>query len=492
MADGIVYLIGAGPGDEKLITVRGQECLERADVIVYDRLANPRLLRFARPDAEFIYCGKLPQHHTLRQETINELLVRKAQEGKCVARLKGGDPSVFGRVGEEAAELAANDVPFEIVPGITSGIAAPLYAGIPVTHREYGNTFALVTGHAKGGDGKPPIDWASLANGLDTIAFYMGVSNLPHICANLIEYGRSADTPVALIGWGTFGRQRTVTGTLATIVQEVESAGLTNPALTLVGSIVELRDQMAWFEKKRLFGRRILLARTGGEAGTLAEALLEQGADVVEYPRYTLCPAMDAATKARIRSSIEDEEILFTSPESVSFFFAAYQAEGLDIRQLRADLYALSTRTQARLAERGLCAAVRAGQLPGSGLIVGDSQVYQKASEYIMQGHTCDMLALYEKKPHVEYNRMMERVLTEEPRDTIIFPSAASVPVLLQALTEAGQDVSDILRSAQLVCMGPKTAEAVRQAGYEPHVITASPSLASLLTSLSPAVVSFS
>lgn len=484
---GIVYLIGAGPGDEKLITVRGRECLERADVIVYDRLANPRLLRFANPNAEFIYCGKLPKQHTLRQEAINELLVRKAQEGKCVARLKGGDPGVFGRVGEEAAELAAHHIPFEIVPGITSGIAAPLYAGIPVTHREYGTSFAIVTGHTKGEDGKPSINWASLASGIDTIAFYMGVSNLPHICANLIQHGRSADTPVALIGWGTFGRQRTVTGTLATIVQEVDAAQLMNPALTLVGSIVEMRETIAWFEKKPLFGRRILLARTGGEAGTMAEALLEQGADVVEYPRYTLCPTMDAAKQERIRNSVNDAALLFTSPESVGFFFRAYQDLGLDIRDLRANLYALSTRTQARLAERGLLSSILTGPLPGKGLLLGGSEEQERNLT-----STCDTLALYEKQPHTEYNRMMERVLVEEPRDTIVFPSAASVSVLIHALAEAELDVSSILGSVELVCMGPKTAEAIRQVGYEPHIITDSPSLASLLTSLSSSVVSLS
>src|SRR3982750_4064290 len=197
MSKGKVFLVGAGPGDIGLITVKGLEAIKQAEVILYDRLANPKLLDFASADCEFIYCGKLPDKHTLRQEGINDLLVQKALEGKIVVRLKGGDPGVFGRVGEEAEALANRKIPFEIVPGISSGMAAPLYAGIPVTHRQFGETFAVVTAHSQSKEGKPILDWKSLANGIDTIAFYMGVANLPYICENLIANGKSKDTPVA-------------------------------------------------------------------------------------------------------------------------------------------------------------------------------------------------------------------------------------------------------------------------------------------------------
>src|SRR6476620_435269 len=217
MSKGKVFLVGAGPGDIGLITVKGLEVIKQADVILYDRLANPKLLDFASVDCELIYCGKLPDRHTLRQDGINHLLVEKALEGKRVVRLKGGDPGIFGRVGEEAEALANEQIQYEIVPGISSGIAAPLYAGIPVTHRQFGETFAVVTAHDQSKEGKPVLDWKALASGIDTIAFYMGVANLPYICENLMANGKSPDTPVILIQWGTFSRQKMLEGTLATI-----------------------------------------------------------------------------------------------------------------------------------------------------------------------------------------------------------------------------------------------------------------------------------
>lgn len=247
---GKVYLVGAGPGDPKLITVKGLECLQQADVVVYDRLANPALLEHAPETAERIYCGKLPDNHTLKQEKINELLAEKALAGNVVVRLKGGDPCVFGRVGEEAEHLARLGVPFEIVPGVTAGIAAPAYAGIPVTHREHGSSFAVVTGHLR--EDKPELateKWRALANGIDTVAFYMGVANLPLIRSQLILHGRDPQTPVAVIAWGTLPQQTTVTGTLANIEERLaENSQITNPAIILVGDVVQLRERINWFE----------------------------------------------------------------------------------------------------------------------------------------------------------------------------------------------------------------------------------------------------
>jgi uroporphyrinogen III methyltransferase/synthase len=485
MKAGKVYLVGAGPGDEKLITVRGLECLKRADVVVYDRLANPRLLRFARPDAEFIYCGKFPKHHTLRQEAINELLVQKAQSGYEVVRLKGGDPSVFGRVGEEAEELSRHGVEYEIVPGITSGIAASVYAGIPVTHREYGSNFAVVTGHAKTVDGKPLIDWASLARGIDTMAFYMGVSNLPHICKQLIAHGKSATTPVALISWGTTGRQKTVTGTLETIVAKAAEADIKNPAITLVGEIVQLRGRMNWFENKPLFGRRILVSRTGGEEGKLAAALTEQGADVTEYPYFAVRERADEAVEKVVSQSEEYDRILFTSPESATFFFAAYRRNGKDIRQLRATLYTLSRRTEHILKNMGFlseraCPVTEGGRI----LVVGDASLLQKQEQYEKEWGPCDVLAVYEKKECREYGSNMLRLLQEETVDTVIFPSAASVDTLIHSLTSSGIEPSVLLSSASLVCMGPKTAEAIERAGYRADMVTSSHSIEEVLRCL--------
>jgi uroporphyrin-III C-methyltransferase len=247
---GKVYLVGAGPGDPKLITVYGMECIQEADVILYDRLANEQLLNYAKKDAELMFCGKLPGKHGVIQDRIHELLVEKALQGKVVTRLKGGDPFVFGRGAEEAEVLATQGIPYEVVPGITSGIAAPAYAGIPVTHRDHATSFAIVTGHGREEKGKDYLNWSALAQGIDTIAFYMGVGNLPHICKQLMDHGRDKHTPVALVQWGTTKYQRTVTGTLATIEEIAKKAEIAHPAIVLVGEVVTIREKIKWFEER--------------------------------------------------------------------------------------------------------------------------------------------------------------------------------------------------------------------------------------------------
>jgi uroporphyrin-III C-methyltransferase len=248
MNRGKVYLVGAGPGDPKLITVYGLECIQNADVIVYDRLISKELLKYARNNAELIYCGKLPGKHELIQEQIHEVLVRKAEEGKVVVRLKGGDPFVFGRGGEEAEVLVNHDIPYEVVPGITSGIAGPVYAGIPVTHRDYASSFAIVTGHGRAEKGTDTVNWSALAQGIDTVAFYMGIGNLSHICMKLIEHGKNPQTPVAVIQWGTTSSQTTVTGDLKTIEETVRQNNITHPAVILVGQVVRMSEKIKWFE----------------------------------------------------------------------------------------------------------------------------------------------------------------------------------------------------------------------------------------------------
>ncbi|MDR6226740.1 uroporphyrinogen-III C-methyltransferase [Desmospora profundinema] len=244
---GKVYLVGAGPGDPSLITVRGMELLQRADVIVYDRLVHPDLLRYARPSASLVYCGKRPGHHTLPQEEINRILVKQATAGKQVVRLKGGDPGMFARVGEEAAHCARHAIPYEIVPGVTAGLAAPLYAGIPLTHRGTASSVAFVTGHGCGGE-EPP-SWGGLAEQVDTLVIYMGMSNLPQIRQSLLHHGRSPDTPVALIRWGTWkGRQETLSGTLGNIEEKVRQQKFASPAIIVVGEVVAYQKHLAWFE----------------------------------------------------------------------------------------------------------------------------------------------------------------------------------------------------------------------------------------------------
>lgn len=245
---GKIWLVGAGPGDPDLLTVKAVKAIERADVILYDRLINQQILEYARPGAELIFCGKLPKHHFVQQDTINHLLVQYAKEDKQVVRLKGGDPFIFGRGGEEASYAADHRIPFEVVPGITSGIAAPAYAGIPVTHRDYSASFAIVTGHRKEGADEDE-KWAALAKGIDTLAIYMGVSNLSYIQKQLIRHGKHPHTPVAFIHWGTTDAQQTVTATLATMQDTAEREGVQNPSMIVIGEVVRLRDELKWFEE---------------------------------------------------------------------------------------------------------------------------------------------------------------------------------------------------------------------------------------------------
>ncbi|MDM5187716.1 uroporphyrinogen-III C-methyltransferase [Bacillus sp. DX4.1] len=246
---GKVYIVGAGPGDPDLISVKGVKCIQQADVILYDRLVNKELLAYAKPEADLIYCGKLPNYHTMKQETIHAFLVKYAKKGKVVTRLKGGDPFVFGRGGEEAEVLANQGIPFEIVPGITAGIAASAYAGIPVTHRDASASFAVVTGHRKEG-AEEEVKWENLAKGVDTLAVYMGVSNLPYICEQLLKYGKGEETPVAIVEWGTTSSQRTITGTLGTIVAISGKENIQNPSMIVIGEVVRFREKIHWFEQK--------------------------------------------------------------------------------------------------------------------------------------------------------------------------------------------------------------------------------------------------
>ncbi|SNS89433.1 uroporphyrin-III C-methyltransferase [Bacillus sp. OK838] len=249
MKKGRVYIVGAGPGDPDLITVKATKCLAEADVILYDRLVNRELLLYGKPEAEYIYCGKAPGKHCVSQEDIHQLLISKSIEGKTIVRLKGGDPFIFGRGGEEAEVLVKHGIQFDIVPGITSGIAAPAYAGIPVTHREWGSSFAIVTGH--GVTGKPDnINWHHLAHGVDTIAIYMGIKNLPYICKQLRSCGKKAETAVAVIEQGTTGFQRTFTGTIDSIVAIVTREQVANPAMIVIGEVVNLSEKLSWFSEK--------------------------------------------------------------------------------------------------------------------------------------------------------------------------------------------------------------------------------------------------
>ena len=252
MKKGKVYIVGAGPGDPKLITIRGLECIKEAEVILYDRLVNKDLLKYATENCELIYCGKLPGKHDVIQEQIHDLLIEHANKGKIVTRLKGGDPFIFARGAEEAEILRENDIYFEIVPGISAGIAAPAYAGIPVTHRDYASSLAIVTAHGRAEKNQDHLNWKALAEGIDTIAFYMGIGNLHYICDQLMEYGRSKTTPVAIIHWGTTNAQKTITGTLENIEEKCIQENIKNPSIIVVGDVVQLREKIHWFEEVKI------------------------------------------------------------------------------------------------------------------------------------------------------------------------------------------------------------------------------------------------
>ena len=270
---GHVYLVGAGPGDPGLITLAAVEALAQAEVVVYDRLVNPQLLELAPAAAERVFVGKGPKQHTMSQDEINALLVARGREGRRVVRLKGGDPFVFGRGGEEGEALHAAGVPFEVVPGITSAIAAPAYAGIPVTHRGLAASVAFVTGHEDPTKAEQDVDWEKLATAVDTLVLLMGVGQLPQIVERLIAAGRDAATPAALIEWGTLPRQRTVVATLGDIVAKATEAGIGSPAVAVVGDVVRMREALRWFDKRPLFGQRVLVTRTREQASELSRAL---------------------------------------------------------------------------------------------------------------------------------------------------------------------------------------------------------------------------
>ncbi|PIP38060.1 MAG: uroporphyrinogen-III C-methyltransferase, partial [Desulfobacterales bacterium CG23_combo_of_CG06-09_8_20_14_all_51_8] len=285
-----VYLVGAGPGDTGLLTLKGKACIEQADVIVYDYLAADELLAYARTDAEIIYAGKQGGDHTLTQSQINQLLVEKAREGRTVTRLKGGDPFIFGRGGEEIEALIDAGIPFEVVPGVTSAIAAPAYAGIPLTHRKYTSTVTFITGHEDPNKKDSSIRWKALADMGGTLVFLMGVKNLPNIVNQLREAGMAGETPAALVRWGTTVRQQTVAGTLDTIVENVQAAELKPPCIIVVGEVIRLRDKMTWFERRPLFGKRIIVTRARAQASDMIRRLTDLGADCLEYPTIKIVP----------------------------------------------------------------------------------------------------------------------------------------------------------------------------------------------------------
>jgi uroporphyrinogen III methyltransferase/synthase len=332
---GVVYIIGAGPGNEGLFTLRGVELLKKADVVLYDNLVNEDILKYCREDVEKIYVGKKTGSHSMGQAEINKLIVEKATLGNKVARLKGGDPFVFGRGGEEVLEITKHNIDFEVVPGITAAAAAS-YAGIPLTQRGINTAVAFITGHEDPEKEQSGINWEKLSTAAGTLVFYMGVKNLPLIVSELIKHGRSPETPAALIRWGTLNVQQTVTGTLNDIVHRAEENNIGPPSIIVVGEVVLLRERMRWFDRKPLFGRKIVVTRTRSQASALAMSLRDLGAQVVEFPTIEIKPWEDRSLLDQAIAQIDQYSwIVFTSANGVDIFFNRLFELGMDSRILR-------------------------------------------------------------------------------------------------------------------------------------------------------------
>jgi uroporphyrinogen III methyltransferase / synthase len=483
---GIVYLIGAGPGDPGLITVRGARLLEQAEVVVYDYLSNPRLLSYC-PHAEVIYVGKKAAAHSMPQEQINALLIEKALARKRVVRLKGGDPFVFGRGGEECQALADAGVAFEVVPGVTAAIAAPAYAGIPITHRDFNSSFTFITGHERE-DGEDPADdiaWDAIAK-LPCIAFYMGAKSLPKICQKLIENGMPSETAAATIQWGTMPAQRTVVSTLARLAQDVAAAGLGAPAITIIGKVVELRKTLAWVERRPLFGQTIVVTRTRQQASAISQKLEDLGAAVIEAPTIELHEPQDlTAVDAALCRAGDFDWVCFTSANGVAAARKRLVELGKDARVFgKAKLAAIGSAT-AEAIEQELClkvdlcppsfvAEALADELVKNKEVAGLRFLLLRADiarpllrERLIENGAAEVsdVALYETRPVKELPAGLLEAIDAGRINWITFSSSSTVKNLLSLL---GPDYRDRLSHTKLASIGPVTTATLREAGLAP------------------------
>ncbi|MBI4796643.1 MAG: uroporphyrinogen-III C-methyltransferase, partial [Deltaproteobacteria bacterium] len=367
----MVYLVGAGPGDPGLITVKGRKVLRKAQVVVYDQLASPELLKEAPADAEIIYVGKKAGAHALPQEGINQLLVDKARAGLTVVRLKGGDPFVFGRGGEEALALAAAGLPFEVVPGVTAAVAVPAYAGIPVTHRGLASLVTFITGHEDPTKEASAIPWNVLAKTQGTLVFLMGVKNLADNCRRLVEGGRSPETPAAVIEKGTTLEQRAVTGVLGNIAAKAQEAAVKPPAILVVGEAVSLRESLKWWETRPLWGKTAVVTRTREQASALVALLAGAGARCLEVPTIDIGPPDDFAPLDQALGNLSRYKwVVFTSANGVTAFLNRLFAQGKDVRALGgAKIAAIGPATAQALREHGLVADVMPAQFKAEVLL---------------------------------------------------------------------------------------------------------------------------
>ena len=498
MSKGIVFLVGAGSGDPGLLTLRGAELLRSADVVVYDYLSNPQLLSHA-PRAQHIYVGKKAARHSMTQEQINALLVELGSAGKRVVRLKGGDPFVFGRGGEECEALAAAGIAFQVVPGVTAAIAAPAYAGIPVTHRDLNSSFTFITGHekeetyrddeanARDSGAASDLDWAVLAR-LPCLAFYMGIKSLPRICRKLIEHGMDPAMPAATIRWGTTPRQQTVTGTISDLPERVAQAALGPPAMTVIGRVVALRKTLNWFESRPLFGQTIVVTRTRHQASDLSQRLSELGAKVIEAPTIELAaPADLPGVDGALRSISQFDWVIFTSQNGVEYARRRLLELGLDGRafgktRLAAigDATAKAVRDQLFLsvdlvpesfvAEALSDALIERNEVRGKRFLLLRADIARPILRDRLQeqgaAEVCDV-AIYETRPAASLPPELIDALAANEISWITFTSSSTARNLISLL---GPDYRQQLSGVKLASIGPITTAALVEAGLNPTV----------------------
>lgn len=488
---GKAYLVGAGPGDPGLITVKGLECIRNADVVIYDYLAAPELLKQAPEEAELIYAGKKSGDHAMPQDRISDLIAEKASEGLRVARLKGGDPFVFGRGGEEAETLAQRGIDFEIVPGVTSAIAAPAYAGIPLTHRRFASSVAFAAGHEDPEKDDTAIDWRSLSRGTGTLVFLMGVRNLAGIARRLIENGRPENTPVALIRWGTTPDQRTVTGTLDTIVQRVEEAGLQAPAIIIVGEVVSLREKLRWFENRPLIGKRILVTRARAQASDMVRMLSDLGAACLEFPTIRVVPPDDwQPLDDAIGNLVGYDWIVFTSVNGVEYFFERLFHNGLDARALgNLKTVTIGPATEQALRNFGIKSDIVPASYRAESLVdafrdidIGWKRVLLPRAEQARQilpdelramGALLDEATAYRTVAADGDRDLLLGHLEEKTVDLVTFTSSSTVRNFADLLPP-GPARQDLMRGVTIASIGPVTAETATDLGFDVHVVASS------------------
>jgi uroporphyrinogen III methyltransferase/synthase len=480
-ARGMIFLVGAGPGDPGLLTVKGRDLLARCDVIAHDALANPAIVAAAvqaNPDVELHDVGKRGgSSESASQEEIIALLIRLGRAGKRVVRLKGGDPLVFGRGSEEAQALAAARVPFEIVPGVTAGVAAPAYAGIPVTHRGVATSVTFVTGHEDPAKPETQTDWAALARAGGTIVLYMGVKTLPRIAASLVQGGMAPETPAAAVQWGTYPRQRTVVATLATLADIASREGLSAPVIIVIGAVVDLRQEISWFDRLPLFGKRIAVTRASAQASGLRDALSELGAEVLEMPALRIEPLDIPALRTAVKGLASYNWVIVTSQNAVGFLWEALYAEGKDARALASCRVACVGKSTAEaLLARGVLADVVPQRFVAEAVLeklstrydVKGSRVLYVAAEGARDvlpeglralGCTVDVVRAYRSVSDGTGAETLRAALAEGEVDVVTFASASAVKGFVEAVG------SSLARRAPAVSIGPVTSDAIREEG---------------------------